>query len=194
MSHDNVTELPEPPPRLLAAIRKARLSEVERTDVIVDLREAEIARLELLQEALADVFQSIPPDNDLLECALIPGNPPRLWIDVLAYVCMGRDKRTYRFIKDSRYGRQVILETTVLDEMADRVTEYVAHRLIERQRALDSDGERPAVDPAAAPVAAAPAAAPAKRFGWGSVAIAFVLGLLLGGIGLFAGALVMVSP
>lgn len=81
MTQDNVTEMPEPrepPRRLREAIHKARLTEAERSDVIVELREAEIARLELLQEALAEVFESLPPDNDLLECALIPGNPPRL--------------------------------------------------------------------------------------------------------------------
>jgi hypothetical protein len=196
MSQDNVTDMTqprEPPPRLRRALSKARLNEVERSDVIVDLREAEIARLELLQEALADVFESIPPDSDLLECALIPGSPPRLWIDVLAYVCMGRDKRTYRFVKDTRYGRQVILETTELEEMAERVTDYVAHRLIERQRALESDGDRQAAGASKEALAHTTGKPPTRRFGWAAVAVAFVLGLLIGAIVLFAGALLVIS-
>ena len=208
MSQDNVSDMPEPtasaetaeqrqmPDRLRESIRKARLSEAERSDVIVELREAEITRLELLQDALADVFDSIPPDNDLLECALIPGSPPRLWVDVLAYVCMGRDKRTYRFIKDTRYGRQVIFETTQLEEMVDRVTDYVAHRLIERQRALESDADRGLDQPReAAPAQSAETrGAPRRRPGWGALIVVFILGLLLGAVGLFFGALLIVAP
>lgn len=189
MSEDNVAEMPERregPSRLQAAIREARQSEAERNDVIVDLREAEIARLELLQDALSDVFAEIPPDNDLLECALIPGTPPRLWIDVLAYVAMGRDKRTYRFVKDTRHGRQVILESTHLEEMADRVTSYVAHRIIERQRALDSaDGAMASEAPAQSGEAVPAANAAAKRFGWLAITLAFLLGTVAGALGLF---------
>ncbi len=140
---------------LRQALNRARQQEVERSDVIVDLREAELARLELLQDALSDVFEALPEDHDLLECALVPSTPPRLWVDVLGHIVMGRDKRTYRFVKDTRYGRQVILETTSLEEMASRVTDYVAHRLLERQRALESDagGRSPAVPPDAVPIA-----------------------------------------
>lgn len=191
MSEDKIIEVPRrdaEPSRLRDALRKARQTEVDRSDVIVDLREAEIARLELLQDALSDVFEEIPEGNDLLECALIPGTPPRLWIDVLGHVVMGRDKRTYRFLKDTRHGRQVILETTSLDEMSARVTDYVAHRLIERERALESDVEgRSVVSLASAPPpeAAAPEK-PAARVGRGSLLAAFVLGVLVGAVGLFA--------
>jgi len=61
------------------ALNRARQQEVERSDVIVDLREAEIARLELLQDALREVFDAVPDDNDLLDCALVPTVPPRAW-------------------------------------------------------------------------------------------------------------------
>jgi hypothetical protein len=199
VSEENIAEMPERPERpsrLQAAIREARLTEAERNDVIVDLREAEIARLELLRDALADVFDEIPPDNDLLECELIPGNPPRLWIDVLAYVAMGRDKRTYRFIKDTRHGRQVILETAHPEEMADRVTGYVAHRIIERQRALETDEDlRGDAEHAstAAPIADVTPQTSSKRFGWGAVTLTFLLGLLAGAAGLFALGLVLIA-
>lgn len=199
MSEENVTEMPQRrhgPSRLQAAIREARLTEVERNDVIVDLREAEIARLELLQDALGEVFDEIPPDNDLLECALIPGNPPRLWIDVLAYVTMGRDKRTYRFVKDTRHGRQVILESAHLEEMADRITSYVAHRIIERQRALESDEELHSGDEVTGSAPAVSAAAPQLRtgFGWVALVMTFLLGLVVGAAGLFGLGLVLLMP
>ena len=63
----------------------------------------------------------------------------RLWIDVIAHIEMGRDKRQYRFVQDSRYGRTVLAETYEVAEMARAVTSYVARRLVERERALADD-------------------------------------------------------
>jgi len=206
MSEDKIIEGPgsegpragEKPHPLREALNRARQQEAERSDVIVDLREAELARLELLQDALSDVFDEIPEENDLLECALIPGTPPRLWVDVLGHVVMARDKRTYRFLKDTRHGRHVILETTSLDEMASRITDYVAHRLIERERALETEQDGKTVvslnttGPVSAPEQqgsqqAAPQPAPkGKPFGWGVVIFAFLFGVLAGAVGLFA--------
>lgn len=182
------------PSRLRDAIRRARLTDVERSDVIVDLREAEVARLELLQDSLADVRGDIPADTDLFEFRILPGSPPRLWIDVLAHVSMGRDKRTYRFVQENRHGRHVVLETANMVEMAGRVTDYVARRMLERERALVSDtmplGLAEAGE-AGAERAAEPEVAtmPQRRFGWPMVIVTFLLGLLCGAVGLFAGSL-----
>ena len=120
-------------------IRKVRTAEAERSDVVVELRDAERARLELLAEELRSVFNEVPPDDDQFIFAVAPGTPPRLWIDMTSFVVMGRDRRSYRFLKDTRLGRTVILETAKLDDMADTVTEYVAERIIERERALEGD-------------------------------------------------------
>jgi hypothetical protein len=49
---------------------------------------------------------------------------------------MGRDKRVYRFLQDTRYGRKVLAENVNVAEMVEAVTKYVAQRLIERERAL----------------------------------------------------------
>ena len=49
---------------------------------------------------------------------------------------MGRDKRIYRFVQDTRYGRKVLAENVSIPEMVEAVTKYVAQRLIERERAL----------------------------------------------------------
>jgi hypothetical protein len=97
---------PAPAPRLKEAMRQARVEIAERTAVVVDLRNAEIARLELLNEALDPVFAEIPPDVELFDRGLVSGDPPRLWIDMIAHVVMGRDKRIYRFLQDTRYGRR----------------------------------------------------------------------------------------
>jgi hypothetical protein len=52
---------------------------------------------------------------------------------------MGRDKRVYRFVQDTRYGRRVLAESTEAGEIAEAVTKYIARRMIERERALADD-------------------------------------------------------
>ena len=131
-----------PPGRLKDALRKARVEQAERTGVVVDLHDAEVARLELLNEALDPVFEELPPEVDMFDRGISRGETPRLWIDPIAHVAMGRDKRIYRFVQDSRYGRKVLAETGNVIEMVDAVTRYLAQRLIERERAL-ADGTMP---------------------------------------------------
>ena len=132
----------KPPQRLRDALRQARIESAERTGVIVDMRDAEVARLEILNEALDPLFKEIPDNMELFDCGLARGDTPRLWIDAVAHVDMGRDKRTYRFVQDTRYGRKILAESADTDEIVDGVTKYVARRIIERERALASD-ERP---------------------------------------------------
>src|SRR5215813_12206608 len=91
------TESPSP---LKEAIHQARVEAAERTNVIVDLRDAELARLELLNEALNPLFADVPPEIDLLDRGISRGEAPRLWIDSVAHVAMGRDKRLFRFLHD----------------------------------------------------------------------------------------------
>jgi hypothetical protein len=124
---------------LKEAIRKVRTAEAERSDVVVELRDAERARLELLADELRGVFAEVPPEDEAFLFTVATGTPPRLWIDMTAFVVMGRDRRTYRFLKDTRLGRTIILETAKLDDIADTVTRYVAERIIERERALEGD-------------------------------------------------------
>jgi hypothetical protein len=130
------------PPRLKEALRKARLEQAERSTVVVDLHDAEVARLELLNEALDPLFEEIPSEVDLFDRGISRGETPRLWIDSVAHVDMGRDKRVYRLLQDTRYGRKVLAETAQVDETVNSVTKYVAQRIIERERAL-ADGTLP---------------------------------------------------
>jgi hypothetical protein len=134
----------EPPQRLRDALRKARVDHAERTAVVVDLHDAEVARLELLNEALDPVFDEVPQRVDLFDRGISRGETPRLWIDAVAHVVMGRDKRVYRLVQDTRYGRKVLAESPSIPELVDAVTKYLAQRLIERERALAAD-EPPAI-------------------------------------------------
>src|ERR1700719_1635911 len=130
-----------PPSPLTQAMHQARVEAAERTSVVVDLRDAEVARLELLSEALDPVFAEIPSEAELFDRGLSRGDTPRLWIDAVAHIAMGRDKRLYRLLHDTRVGRRVLAESYEIPDMVRAVTSYVARRLLERERALDEDPE-----------------------------------------------------
>ena len=163
-------------PTLRDALRKARIEAADRTGVVVDLRDAEVARLEILNEALDPLFAQISDTVDLFDRGISQGETPRLWIDVVAHVVMGRDKRIYRFVQDSRFGRIVIAESHEVAAVVQAVTDYVARRMIERERALVAT---PMVEPA---VIARP-----RRSRFWTFALGFVLGVIaLFGLALFA--------
>src|SRR5215218_3079214 len=125
-----------PPQRLKEALRKARVDQAERTGVVVDLHDAEVARLELLNEALDPLFAEVPAEVDLFDRGISRGETPRLWIDAVAHILMGRDKRMYRFVQDTRFGRIVLAESHDTAVIVEAVTDYVARRMIEREHAM----------------------------------------------------------
>lgn len=180
------------PVRLRDALRRARIEAADRTSVVVDLRDAEVARLEILYEALDSLFSEIPAGVDLFDRGISQGDTPRLWIDSVAHISMGRDKRIYRFTQDTRFGRIVIAESHDIPVMVDAVTDYIARRLIEREHAMVVT-PAPAAAPVPAPVtvmspAAAPVAPPARRR---SAIWTFAFGFAAGLAALFGFALVM---
>jgi hypothetical protein len=138
---------PTPKKPLREAMRSARIEAAERSAVIVELRDAEAARLEMLNEALDPVFEEVPPEHlDLFDRGLGAGTQPRLWVDMVDYVAMGRDKRTYRFLQDTVHGRRVLEESLEIEPVVAAVTGYVARRLVAREQMLagmDSEREIP---------------------------------------------------
>ena len=210
---DTVTNLaaaPKPVASLAAAVRLARVEGAERSQVIAELRGAEMARLEMLRDAIAPVLAQVPEGIDLFDAALMGGEHPRLFLDMIGFFEMGRDRRTYRFLQDTRHGRVTIAEGERLEPMIDAARHYIARRLVEREKALASDqtleqaarayAERGARLPRAAPGAAEPKpeAPRAKRrrsasgrlFRIARFAIeflgAFTLGILVMALALFA--------
>lgn len=130
------------PQRLRDALRQARIESAERSGVVVDMRDAEAARLELLNDALDPLYAEIPDDVELFDRAVSHGDPPRLWVDAVAHVHMGRDKRTYRLVQDSRNGRKLLAESPEIEDIAGAITQYIARRILDREQALAAD-ERP---------------------------------------------------
>lgn len=124
---------------LAAAMERIKNAQADRDDVVVELRSASRARLELLAQALRPVFGALPDDNDQFEFALTSGELPRLWIDMTTFVRLGADRRTYEFVKDTRLGRTLIAQSDNRDALARHVTDYVAERVLERERRIEGD-------------------------------------------------------
>ena len=139
------------PPDLKSLIRRAKLDNAERSSVIAELRGAEIARLELLRDALEPVFAQVPAEAELFDHGLVPGEKPRLFVDIVAFIEMARDRRLYRFVQDTRGGTVVLAESDKIETMTEEVANYVARRLIEREKALSAPFHAPARDVAAVP-------------------------------------------
>lgn len=129
----------QPGRRLAEAIRDVKNAVADRDDVVVDIREAQRTRLELLADDLKPVFADVDEDDERFDFAISAGAQPRLWIDSVAHVTMGRDRRTYRFLRDTRLGRVVLAESSDIKQVADQVTRYIAERVIERRRMLEGE-------------------------------------------------------
>ncbi len=141
------------------------------------MRDADVARLELLNDALNPLFEEIPENIELFDRGVSKGDVPRLWVDVVAHVEMGHDKRQYRFVQDTRYGRAVLGESYELAAIVEAITRYVARRLVERERAMADDAGRG--------VAQAVLRHDRRRRRWRAIRI-FILGLVVGIGALFA--------
>ncbi len=166
---------------LKAAVRRGRVEEAERSEVLAALRGAEIARLEMLEDALQSVLAELPADVDLFDIGLMPSAHPRLFIDMIGFVEMGHDRRLYRFLQDTRHGRVTLAESEKLDVMVKAVTDYIARRLVEREKALAADhavaeAERPAA--VKAPALAQTSKAPKPRQGFREI-LAFTVDLFV---------------
>ena len=148
---------------LKLAMRRARFDDAERLGAMADMRAARVGRLELLAEALQPLVAQIPEDVDLFDFGLMPGVNPRLFIDMIGFVEMGRDARTYRLIQDTRHGRTILAESESVPRLVEAATDYVARRLLERDKALAADLGEP--DPKVPMAAATPKRPDTRRRG-----------------------------
>jgi len=174
--------------RLADAIREVKNAAADREDVVVELREAQRTRLELLATELIPVFADVPADAGF-DFVISSGTQPRLWIDAVSYVTMGRDRRTYRFLKETRLGRVVLAESLDITPVAEQVTRYVAERLVERERMMEGGVEAVLTSPETEPagLAGQPAEPPSRWRAFLSGLLMVLAGAAVGLIG--AGAL-----
>ena len=140
----------------------------------------------MLNEALDPLFTEIPADVDLFDRGISRGDTPRLWIDAVAHVVMGRDKREYRFVQDTRYGRKVLAESPRSKKSSRRSRTMWRARMVERARALSEDSATQAVE------LRNDMQFVLRRRRWRMVR-AFLFGLIIGCVSLFAALWIVAS-
>lgn len=181
---DETGSAKSPKKPLREAVRAARIEAAEHSAVVVDLRDAEAARLEMLNEALEPVFADIPAEHtDQFDRGISGGSQPRLWIDMIAHVAMGRDKRTYRFLQDTVHGRRVLAESLDMQPIVAAVTRYVARRLVAREQLLAGTLPEPAGAPAKTESVAPHKAKAASGDAWYLFFLGIGIGIILAMIG-----------
>jgi hypothetical protein len=153
--NDKSGDMDSSAPSLGDALRRARVDAAEQAGAMTSVREVDIARLSLLEDAIRPIVEQAPREAHLFDFGKSFGEQPRLFLDMIAFVELAPDRRTYRFFQDTRYGRILIAESARVEAIVAAVTNYVARRLIERERALASDWRSAAADskPPAAPAA-----------------------------------------
>lgn len=140
---------------LAEAINRAREERAARENRVADARVAAVGRLETLRAMLAPVYAAIPRDVELFDLGMVGHDPPRLFVDIIAFVEPTEDRRALRLVQETRNGRVVLGEAADERRMTELVTGYIAERLVERERALAARhaGSRPAPLPEATPTA-----------------------------------------
>ena len=73
------------------------------------------ARLARSKARSSPSFDQAPPGVDMFDLTLTQGEHPRLFLDMVAFVDMARDRRTYRFFQDTLHGRVLIAESQQVD-------------------------------------------------------------------------------
>ncbi len=155
---------------LSGALRQARLAEAAHFEAVLDIRDAQTLRLQVLKDELAPDILANADAAAFVDLALVPGDPPRLWIDLITSVVMAPDPRTYRLVQDVPAGRQSLLETADRAEMIASIKQHIAHRLISREREKTS---------------AAPLKPMIAGYSTGALILAWLSGFSIGALALF---------
>ncbi len=140
---------------LAEAINRARLQQSERHASASEAashadRNARISsedRLQQLRRKMEPLYAAIPQEVELFDLGFISAEKPRLFVDIIAFVEMSMDQNQYRFVKEARSGRSVMLETGDETVLIAHITDYIARRLIERENAIEDAGKSEPVTP-----------------------------------------------
>lgn len=116
------------------ALREARLAEAAHFEASLDLRDSKSIRLQLLKDDLMPAISSNSAASELFDLALVPGDPPKLWIDLISHVVMEPDYRTYRLVRDRQDGKETLFESASRPAVAEFIRRHMAHRLVARER------------------------------------------------------------
>jgi hypothetical protein len=117
-------------------IRTARMAHAERLTAVQNVHQAAVLRLQVLKNQLAPLLANNAAARCIVDLALVPGDPPRLWIDMISYVTVAPSPSTYRLQRDGFCHHEVLLESEDRDEITAAVMQHVASHLVEREKQL----------------------------------------------------------
>ena len=160
------------------ALSKARETSHAHHAAVLQEYDSKSLRLEVLRLELAEVLSNDKTAR-FVDLKISGLETPRLWIDLISYVVMEPDSRTFSFMVDRQDSSELLFETSKREDMHKFVVDYVAHRIIERERAAAS--QRLEAKPANG------------EYSTAGLWLAWLSGFLLGVIALFAFGLWYVS-
>jgi hypothetical protein len=95
------------------------------------------ARLDVLRKKLKPLYDAIPQDVEGVDLGVVREDKPRLFLDMISFIDVSEESKKFRLIKGGRNGPQVLHETSDETALISRITDYIAERLIVRERILD---------------------------------------------------------
>ena len=120
-------------------LRRARELQGAGHEARLASRDMAAMRLLAVKQELSPYVDALPELRSFIELALVNGETPKLWLDLVSYVVMAPDQQHWRLMQDTADGREVIFETDQMDELVAFLRKFIAHRAIQRERLLRSD-------------------------------------------------------
>lgn len=161
------------------ALRAARVAEAAHFEAVLGIWDAKSLRLHALREDLMPLLVQAENARELFDLALVAGEAPRLWIDLISFVEMEPDYRTYCFFIDNEKQRNAQFETASRSNMVAHLTQYLAHKLVVAEKSKT----RVEIEPIAKSVVAVEEKAKGlHQFSLGAVVYAWISGFALGGL------------
>ena len=157
---------------LTMALIEARLAQAAQFDAVARVHDARTLRLEALRDSVVPELANSPHLRELVEINVQDGETPRLWIDLITYVEMEPDPKSYRLVQSSERGLETIFETRDAEQMKHYVLRQVAHRAVAVKRAIA--GKPLAVE------------RPQYTYSLGEVIYVWLTGIAFGALGWFA--------
>ncbi len=117
-------------------IHMARMAEAERLAAAQHVHDAALLRLQVLRDELIPAFAAYPLTKGLIDLSLVPGDPPRLWIDMTCFVVMAPDPSTFRLQRDGLLRRETLLQSSDREQVIASIMQHVAHHLIAREKQI----------------------------------------------------------
>lgn len=160
------------------ALKQARLAEAAQLEALVSLRDARSLRLLALRDALKRELAGHDEALSLFELNVQDAEKPKLWLDLISFIEMEPNPKTYRLMQDGPQGRACQFESSDAAAMQAQALRHMAHRLV-------------AHDKLAAGMAQGKSNEKSKPYGLGDLIYVWFTGLLFGILGLVAWALAM---